>query len=380
MRVVVVGAGIGGLTLAHGLRRAGIDVVVYEQHGEARPQGVTVALAEMGSTALHACLPPEHVAMLEATAGGERKRIALLAEADGAFAVTGEVPGSGPRVPVLTICRRVLRAVLVNGLEDVIHFGRRVERFAQRADGTVAACFADGSHDVADVLVGADGIGSVVRRQYLPEVHIVDNGRRTLTGATPYRAIAATGLEALVGDDLARLHVDGTLAMMLIPMRFQQRPADAGARWLPWLSSPDIADAENYLQWVLFATPEQVGPMGSPLEAWAKARELVAELPPAVRMIIDAATPEATVAIRGGSLEPADPWPTTGVTLLGDAIHAGVGTIGANMAMEDAHRLRDALVAADRGERPLLDAIAGYEAQMRQDRFPALQAAASRSV
>lgn len=377
MRVVVVGAGIGGLTLAHGLRRAGLDVVVYEQHGEARPQGVTVALAEMGSAALHACLPPEHVAMLEATAGGRRTRIVQLSEADGTFVVAGEVPDSGPRVPVLTICRRVLRAVLVSGLEDTIHFGRRLERFEQRSDGTVEAYFADGSSDVGDVLVGADGIGSAVRRQYLPEVRILDNGRRTVTGATPYPAIAASGLEALVGDDLARAHVDGQFVMMLIPMRFSERPAVAGARWLPGLATADIACAENYLQWVLFATPEQVGPVVSPLEAWAKARELVAELPLAVRTVVDAATPEATVAIRPGSLEPADPWPATGVTLLGDAIHAGVGAIGANMAMEDARWLRDALVAADRGDRTLLDAVAGYEAQMREVRYPALQAAAS---
>jgi 2-polyprenyl-6-methoxyphenol hydroxylase-like FAD-dependent oxidoreductase len=59
--VVVVGGGTGGLCLAHGLRRAGIDVAVYERDRTRRDglHGYRVGISPDGSRALHACLPAE---------------------------------------------------------------------------------------------------------------------------------------------------------------------------------------------------------------------------------------------------------------------------------------------------------------------------------
>jgi 2-polyprenyl-6-methoxyphenol hydroxylase-like FAD-dependent oxidoreductase len=59
-------------------------------------------------------------------------------------------------------------------------------------------------------------------------------------------------------------------------------------------------------------------------------------------------------------------WQTRHVTLLGDAIHSMTPYrgIGANVALKDARRLRDALAAAVRGDRPLLEAIHDYESDM----------------
>jgi 2-polyprenyl-6-methoxyphenol hydroxylase-like FAD-dependent oxidoreductase len=72
---------------------------------------------------------------------------------------------------------------------------------------------------------------------------------------------------------------------------------------------------------------------------------------------------------------PVAPWRTGRITLIGDAIHSMTPYrgIGANVALKDAVRLRDALVAAQRGEAPLLDAIGGYEAQMRDYGFNAVR-------
>src|SRR5262249_8200143 len=68
---------------------------------------------------------------------------------------------------------------------------------------------------------------------------------------------------------------------------------------------------------------------------------------------------------------PVGPWPTGRVTLLGDAIHAMTPYrgIGANMALEDAVRLKRAIVAGARGNRDLLDAVGEYEAAMRNYGF-----------
>src|SRR5918992_3274421 len=168
MRVIVVGAGVGGLTLAQGLRRAGVDVTVYERDGiRGRTQGVSLHFDDRGAEALRACLPAGHVVMAEATMGGVRDRTLLLSDLAGELAVTGIRPadGQGGRRPGRQANRRMLRAVLLHGLEDAIRFDTAFTRYERQPDGTVRAWFSDGSTDHADVLVGADGLGSAVRRQ-----------------------------------------------------------------------------------------------------------------------------------------------------------------------------------------------------------------------
>src|SRR3981189_1169069 len=80
--VVILGAGIGGLTLAQGLKRAGISVAVYErdQTPSSRLQGYRVHINPAGSLALHACLPPELFAAFEQTCGRPGRAIHFLTE------------------------------------------------------------------------------------------------------------------------------------------------------------------------------------------------------------------------------------------------------------------------------------------------------------
>ncbi len=335
MRVIVIGAGLGGLTLAQGLRREGIDVVVYERDGaQGRRQGVSLHFDDRAMTALRACLPPEHLAMAEATMGGPREQTLVMSEVDGELAVTGT---TGPR-PGRQVHRPLLRAVLLTGLADAVRFGMEFTRFELRPDGTVQAWFADGSTDIADVLVGADGVGSAVRRQYLPQVEVLDTGKRMLMGATPLRAVAHTGLPELIGHNATAAHVRGTM-MALGVLRFTECPVAARDRWLPACAIPDV---EDYVMWALPTAQE--------------------DLPPTLRLIVDEAWPDHTVALRIGLIPPVLPWPATPVTVLGDAIHAAPG-FGGNLAMQDAHRLRDALAAGG----DLLAAIGAYEDAMRRD-------------
>ncbi|GAA4199313.1 NAD(P)/FAD-dependent oxidoreductase [Streptosporangium oxazolinicum] len=373
MRVIVAGAGIGGLTLAQGLHRAGIDVMVYEKdEARGRPQGVSLHVDDRGAEALRACLPPGHLAMAEATMGGLRDRTLLLSEVDGELVVAGTRPSDGTagRRPGRQTHRRLLRAVLLTGLEDRVRFGAAFTRFEQRADGRVRVWLADGRTDTADVLVGADGVGSAVRRQYLPHVGVVDTGRRMVMGATPLRAVAGTGLPALVGDSGTSARVRG-MTMALGVHRFTGSPAAARERWLPALDSRVVADAEDYVMWCLPVTQAQLGPAGSPDAVWRLARELATGLHPALRLVVDEAWPDATVALRIGMIPPVPAWPAGPVTVIGDAVHAAPG-FGGNLAMQDARRLRDALAAHARGERDLLTAIGTAEQAMRHDSVPAL--------
>jgi 2-polyprenyl-6-methoxyphenol hydroxylase-like FAD-dependent oxidoreductase len=184
-------------------------------------------------------------------------------------------------------------------------------------------------------------------------------------GTTPLRAAAGTGLPDLIGDAAARAQVRGT-TVVLGALRFGEPPAVARDRLLPGLHSPAVTDAEDYLMWALPTTREAAGPAGSPAAVWRRARELTADLPTTLRRVVDAAWPELTVALRIGLVPPAPPSAAAPVTLIGDAVHAAPG-FGANLALQDARRLRDALGRADRCEQDLLAAIGDAERAMRDD-------------
>ncbi|WP_167455250.1 FAD-dependent oxidoreductase [Amycolatopsis kentuckyensis] len=375
MRVIVIGAGLGGLTLAHGLRRAGIDVAVYERDGaQGRPQGVSLHVDDRGAAAMRACLPPAHAAMAEATMGGLREQTLMLSDVEGELTVVGARPsdGSAGRArPGRQVDRPLLRAVLLTGLDDVVRFGAEFTRFEPRADGTVRVFFAGGSTDTGDVLVGADGIGSAVRGQYLPDVRVADTGRRTIMGATPLRAVAGTGLPGLVGDSPAAARVGGTM-MVLGVLRFTRRPVTAREELLPALSPRAVVDAEDYLMWAL---PGTRAPFGSPATVWRQAQDLAVDLHPTLRLIVAEAWPEVTAALRIGMIPPMPAWPAGPVTVIGDAIHPAPG-FGGNLAMRDAHRLGEALAEADRGRLGLLEAIGAYEDTMRRTSFAPVAAKA----
>lgn len=305
--------------------------------------------------------------------GGPRKQTLALSEVDGELAVVGAQPSdgmAGRARPGRQVHRPLLRAVLLTELDDVVRFGAEFTRFEQRADGTVLAWFADGTMDTADLLVGADGIGSAVRRQYLPHARVVDSGKRMLMGATPLRAMVDTGLPGLVGDSPARARVRGMM-MALGVLRFTESPIAARQRWLPALRSSAVTEIEDYVMWALPITRERLGTAS----VWRRAKELTADLPSALRLVVSEAWPDVTVALRIGMIPPMPAWPASPVTVIGDAIHLAPG-FGGNLAMRDAHHLCEALVEAYRGRLDLLDAIGAYEDTMRLSTPVAVKAGA----
>ncbi|MFD6141130.1 FAD-dependent oxidoreductase [Promicromonospora sp. NPDC060271] len=367
MRVIVVGAGPGGLTLANGLRQAGIEVVVYErnqQHG--RSQGVSLHLEDQATTALRACLAPEQLDMMSAAVGARRDRVLSLTEQDGALVVSGSQ--SFENAPHLSANRRpvdrqLLRAVLLSGVSDVVRFGTALTGFEQRSDSTVRARFADGSTDTADLLVGADGIGSVVRRQYLPHVRVLDTGRCTLLGATPLSSLAGTGLPELIGDNPAKVQVTGT-TMIVAAVRFTAPPPALRERWQAALRHGGVSEVEDYLMWALPTSAQHRGTDDSSEAVRRHARELTAATHPALRQVVEQARPATLARLSIGSLTATSPWTASNVTLLGDAAHAAPG-FGANSAMWDAQRLNELLIEVAGGKQGLLAAIGTYEEAMR---------------
>lgn len=171
-RVLVIGGGIGGLSLAQRLRQAGVDVRVYErdESADGRRQGYRLRISPEGEAALRACLPARLTELVAATAN-TRDDAGLAAydeQLTEQWAPKFEDPRADRADKIDAVDRVTLRRILLAGLADTVHFGKNFERLARTPDGRVTAYFADGTEATGDVLVAADGTNSRVRAQLRP--------------------------------------------------------------------------------------------------------------------------------------------------------------------------------------------------------------------
>ncbi|MDW5326707.1 FAD-dependent oxidoreductase [Plantactinospora sp. KLBMP9567] len=190
---IVVGGGIAGPVAALALRRAGIVATVYEAYpSTADGIGGTLALAPNGVAALRTVGADEAVAAIATP-------ITRMAMAVGGKHM--EMPGLADVPPLQLVHRSDLYRVLHDravAAGVTIEYGKRLLDTQESATG-ITARFADGSTASADILVGADGIRSTVRRLIDPEApgpqftgllgfeavarHDVDTGPGTMTFA-----------------------------------------------------------------------------------------------------------------------------------------------------------------------------------------------------
>jgi 2-polyprenyl-6-methoxyphenol hydroxylase-like FAD-dependent oxidoreductase len=384
LRVLVIGAGTGGMCLAHGLRRAGIDVAVHERDRTRTGglHGYRVGISPNGARALHACLPPELFDTFVATTAAPYEALAMYTEQFRELISLGfdEFPstGGGAEDREYNVSRMTLRQVLFTGMEDVITFGRRFTHYSRHDDG-VTAHFDDGSTDEGDLLVGADGASSRVRRQYLPHATHTETGLVGIGGKTPLSAQTEALLPERVRRGFAmifdRRGQFGITHVMRMPWTAGGAPA-AGIgsserelleRW-PGLRFDNTTD---HVSWAV-TTSRSIAPAdllertGADLTALAD--ELTADWSPCWRALLAGADHGASVALAIRTSDPVPPWTPSTVTLLGDAAHTmtpGRGA-GANTALRDARELRDRLVRVRDGASTLLGAVGDYEDVMRR--------------
>jgi 2-polyprenyl-6-methoxyphenol hydroxylase-like FAD-dependent oxidoreductase len=187
-QVAIIGGGMGGLCLANGLKKAGIDVSVYErdQSQESRSQGFRIHINPQGSTALHACLPQHLWDLFQSTGGDFSQGFSIVTEQLREllnFARVGNTADTIARHR--SISRITLRRILLAGLENEVQFDKRFLRYEETPDGAIRVHFEDGSSAQADLLVAADGVNSAVRKQYLPNAEPIDTGVVGIGGTIP---------------------------------------------------------------------------------------------------------------------------------------------------------------------------------------------------
>ncbi|MGI8553087.1 MAG: FAD-dependent monooxygenase [Dehalococcoidia bacterium] len=194
MRIIIVGGGIGGLTAALALRRAGFDVHVYEQAEVLREIGAGVQTGPNAVRVLHALGLAEPL-----------RRVAVVPlSIDARDWQTGETLGRVPLAeaaiarygaPYYHLHRADLHTVLRSALGDAhISLGARCVGVEQQ-DGQVSLTFADGRQAAGDLLIGADGIHSTVRQYVAGADEAIWSRQIAWRGLAPAEAGHAVGLE-----------------------------------------------------------------------------------------------------------------------------------------------------------------------------------------
>jgi 2-polyprenyl-6-methoxyphenol hydroxylase-like FAD-dependent oxidoreductase len=381
LHVVIIGGGIGGLTVAQGLKKSGVSVAVYERDRSRtdRLQGYRVHINPTGSLALHECLPVSLFDAFVRTCGKPSQGIRFVTERTKVLLSLDELNapkrfGGDGVAQHRSVSRITLRQVLLSGLDDV-HFGKAFVRYEELPTGRIRAHFEDGTTAEGDVLVAADGGGSRVRRQYLPHAERIDTGIVGIAGKVflddDNRERVApelrNGMTLVSGNGGYSLFVavQETGGVAVNGIGGNDESAAAGAHF---------DNGRGYLMWAFGARRAKLGLDGCDAERMP-GEELrnsvlnamaVRSWDERLRKLVRLADPATINAITMRTAVPVAPWRTQRITLLGDAIHSMTPYrgIGANVALKDAVRLCRALTAADRGERPVIDAIQAYEAGM----------------
>ena len=158
LRILVVGAGVGGISVARGLLRDGHDVTVFERRPDARAGGGAVTIWSNGATVLQQL-------GVDMDGAGQRLSSVRVVTSTGRPLVTLDLTAMVDRLgaPIRMVPRRVVLERLLDGFpSDRIRFNARVVNVVSADDG-VRVEFEDGSTAEGDLLIGADGLHSKLR-------------------------------------------------------------------------------------------------------------------------------------------------------------------------------------------------------------------------
>jgi 2-polyprenyl-6-methoxyphenol hydroxylase-like FAD-dependent oxidoreductase len=341
MKVLIVGGGIAGPVTAMALQQVGIEARVTEAYPRGDGEiGSYFTITPNGLDAL-ASVSALHCAV---ESGFATRRNVMC---NGAGKVLGELPLGMPLAdgtPALTMKRSRLASRLVEEAESrgiAVDHGRRLTD-AIRAGTQIEAIYADGATEIADVLVGADGVHSVVRR-------LIDNAapEGRYVGLTNFGGITPSGVVP------AELEAEAWRFWFGRQAFFGAHPTPSGeVVWFVNAPGPELTEKER-------ATTTN--------DQWQA--KLAA--------LFDQDDSPAAALIRAGRLELAADntydlghvplWFRDGMIVIGDAAHAPAPSSGqgASMALEDAVLLGLFLGNAERAGRSADAAFAAFEASRR---------------
>ncbi len=352
MTVIIIGAGIGGLTAALSLHQAGLDVHVFEHSRELGELGVGInvlphATRELAALGLLGALDD----------AGIRTRELVYATRLGQV-VWRETRGmaAGCDVPQFSIHRGKLHAVLARAVRDRlgverIHTACRFEGFDQDGAGVRCRFRRRDSEQLVEVdgevLVGCDGIHSALRAVLFPH-----EGPPRWSGILLWRG--AVNWPIFDGGDT--MVVAGSIAS-----RFVCYPIHMTAG----------ATGQRLTNWAIMARLYAAGTPSPQREDWNRTCDREAALAfvrgrfdlPAIDPVAIVEATQTIYEYPNCDRDPLPQWSFGRATLLGDAAHPmyPVGSNGASQAILDARALTRHLASG----RPVVDALSAYDAERR---------------
>lgn len=391
--IAIIGGGPGGLALAQGLRKNGIGTAVFERDPVRADyvQGFRMRIRQRGIDALRANLPPHLYETFLHTLGLAPTENLALDEQFNRLDDTGRGSGEPEDTHIeKSVSRITLRQILLSGLDDIFHTGKHFERYELQPDGSVIAHFADGSAVRANLLVGADGAGSTVRRQLLPDLASIDTGVRRLAGKITLKDAERHGISPLLTDFNTHIRPREGRPLMITSHRVD--PAAYARHGLIGAEDPSHRDISgfhfnnttSYAWWNTAYGTDELGP-DEALENLDGAELLDALLrrighwDERILKLIRHTDPSTVAFLKVKSSTPGATWQTGPVTLLGDAIHAMTyfRALGGNTALYDTGLLVPQLVAARRGGKSQAAAVNDYENAMRDHGYEAVRSSLS---
>lgn len=310
MKVIVIGAGVGGTSAALALQKLGHEVVVYDRMRENRPVGAALSLWSNGVKVLNWLGLGPQVAAL----GGRMDDMAYYDGHTGdelcRFSLSPVTEQTGQRP--YPVARADLQALMMDAVGPAnIHLGRQLVAVADDGE-TVTATFADGSTETADLLIGADGARSLVR-DYVTEPTGIRPERR-YSGYVNYNGLVAAD-ERIGPLDQWTTYVGDGKRCAVMPV--------AGDRFYFFV---DVPGPSGVVEDRMAALEHAFGQWGAP----------------GVRALLDGIDPDESLnRVEIWDIDPFDTWVRGRVAILGDAAHNTAPDIGqgACSALEDSFAL-----------------------------------------
>jgi len=370
--VIIIGAGVVGLTLAHGLANADIPFEIYERDDriDARQQGWAITL-HWALAFLRQLVNGDTLAAVDASqvdpevARNDTGNFLFLnlATLETKFRIP---PNERRRVGRLRFRQALLSGPRIAGR---VHWGKRLEDIEVSEDGGVRVRFRDGSSSVeGSILVGAEGTNSRTRQFLAPETYRNQPLDVKLLGA---------GVDMTPEQARPLREID--------PLLFQGcHPETNNFLWVSVLDTPatngtEGTEREYYRMQLILSwhvkTPSDADMPSTPAGLAREMKRRAADFHPTLREAVNL-LPEDYDSDDDGPREialqdwPCLPWDNRNgvVTLVGDAAHAMTMFRGeaANHGIMDAYHLVRALKEVYAGSKGLKEAIDGYEGEMRE--------------
>lgn len=308
-KAVVIGGGIGGLTAAIALQQRGVEAHVYESAPEIHAVGAGIWVAPNALTVF------QRLGFLgEIISGGFDIKSSCITDTTGRMLQSfSPAEMSASRLPLVPIHRAVLQERLIAHLKpNTLHLGKRCVGIEQHESG-VTARFEDGSMVTGDLLIGADGIRSVVRTD--------------LFGEADYRYSGQTCWRGIVNFTM---------------------PEPSAATEM-WSTKPGVRLGYSHVnakQVYFYATAcAPHGGKDTPGTIRQRLAELYSDFPLYLREMLAAADESKIIRNDIWDFAPISSWHKGRVVLIGDAAHATTPNMGQGgcQAIEDGYALAEAL-------------------------------------